>query len=186
VGELFDEQISGPARERLLSGELDAFPRDATEASIRMHRLLPRLMTWLAYRYGEQLIVEGIVERFEEFLASRGLVQPRTPGPPPAVAFVDISGYTRLTEQLGDQAAARTSSVLQDRAAEAIADIGDGRLVKLLGRRRDAAVPGTRRRRVGGAGRRPAPDRGGGAARARRHRCRSRHPVATWTCSATR
>jgi adenylate cyclase len=131
-GELFDEQISGPARERLLSGELDAFPRDATEASIRMHRLLPRLMTWLAYRYGEQLIVEGIVERFEEFLASRGLTQPRTPGPPPAVAFVDISGYTRLTEQHGDEAAVRASSVLQERA-EAIAVSGDGRLVKLLG-----------------------------------------------------
>jgi adenylate cyclase len=131
-GELFDEQISGPARERLLSGELDAFPRDATEASIRMHRLLPRLMTWLAYRYAEQLIVEGIVERFEEFLASRGLTQPRTPGPPPAVAFVDISGYTRLTEQHGDEAAVRASSVLQERA-EAIAVSGDGRLVKLLG-----------------------------------------------------
>ncbi len=131
-GELFDEQISGPARERLLSGELDAFPRDATDASIRMHRLLPRLMTWLAYRYGEQLIVEGIVERFEEFLASRGLTQPRTPGPPPAVAFVDISGYTRLTEQHGDEAAVRASSVLQERA-ESIALAGDGRLVKLLG-----------------------------------------------------
>jgi adenylate cyclase len=46
---------------------------------------------------------------------------------------VDISGYTRLTEQLGDEAAARASSVLQDRAAEAIADAGDGRLVELLG-----------------------------------------------------
>jgi adenylate cyclase len=107
--ELFDEQISGPARELLLSGELDAFPRDAMDASIRMHRLLPRLMTWLTDRFFEPLIVAGIVERFEEFLASRGLVQARGPGPPPAVAFVDISGYTRLTERLGDEAAARAS-----------------------------------------------------------------------------
>jgi adenylate cyclase len=130
--ELFDEQISGPARERLLSGELNAFPEDAKDASIRMHRILPHLMTWLMDRYAEQLIVAGIVDRFEEFLASRGLTRPPSPGPPPTVAFVDISGYTRLTEQLGDEAAVRASGVLQERA-EAIAVAGDGRLVKLLG-----------------------------------------------------
>ncbi len=130
--ELFDEQIAGPARERMLRGELDSFPEDAKDASIRMHRLLPELMTWLADRYAEQLIVAGIVERFEEFLAWRGLTRPPSPGPPPAVAFVDISGYTRLTEQLGDEAAVRASGVLQERA-EAIAVAGDGRLVKLLG-----------------------------------------------------
>jgi adenylate cyclase len=130
--DLFDEQISGPARARMLSGELDTFPRDAMEASIRMHRLLPRLTTWLTDRAFEQLIVAGIVERFEEFLGSRGLAEPRAPGPPPAVAFVDISGFTRLTERLGDEAAVRASGVLQERA-ESIAAAGDGRLVKLLG-----------------------------------------------------
>src|SRR5207244_8045902 len=90
------------------------------------------LMAWLIDRYVEQLIVAGIVERFEEFLASRGMARPPSPGPPPAVVFVDISGYTRLTERLGDEAAVRTSGLLQE-LAEATAAGEGGRLVKLLG-----------------------------------------------------
>jgi adenylate cyclase len=129
---LFDEQISGPARERLLRGEVDTWPHELTKSSIAMYQVMPRLMAWLSDRYVEQLIVAGIVERFEEFLASRGLARAPSPGPPPAVVFVDISGFTRLTERLGDEAAAQASNLLHEQA-EAIAAEHDGRLVKLLG-----------------------------------------------------
>jgi class 3 adenylate cyclase len=89
-------------------------------------------VAWLTDRYVQQLVVEGIVEHLEEFLSTRGLAPTPEAGPPPAVAFVDVSGYTRMTEELGDETAARTSELLRERA-EAVAEAEGGRLVKLLG-----------------------------------------------------
>lgn len=130
--DLFDEQISGPARERLLRGEVQGFPKEVSESVARVFHLIPRLVEWLTDRYIEQIVVGGIVENLEEFLSSRGLAQALPSGPPPAVVFVDVSGYTRMTEKLGDETAARTSQLLRERA-EAAADAEEGRLVKMLG-----------------------------------------------------
>jgi class 3 adenylate cyclase len=130
--ELFDEQVAAPARDRLVSGELDAFPPEAMAAIARLFHLIPRLTAWLTDRYVEQLVVAGIVEHLQEFLSSRGLAPAPPPGPPPAVVFVDVSGYTRMTEELGDESAARTSELLRERA-ESVAEASGGRLVKLLG-----------------------------------------------------
>jgi len=130
--DLFDEQVSGPARERLFRGELDRFPPEVGRAAARLFRLIPKIMTWLAQRYVEQLVVAGIVEGFEKFLSTRGLAPTPSPAPPPAVVFVDLSGYTHLTEELGDETAVRASVLLRDRA-EAVAVKEGGRLVKLLG-----------------------------------------------------
>jgi adenylate cyclase len=57
---------------------------------------------------------------------------PPRPTTPPAVVFVDLSGYTRLTEERGDEVAVGFAATLQ-RQAEAVAASKDGRLVKLLG-----------------------------------------------------
>ena len=130
--DLFDEQISGPVRERLLRGEVKGFPPEVSEAVARVFHLIPRLVEWLTDRYIQQIVVAGIVENLEEYLASRGLAPVPPPGPPPAVAFVDVSGFTRMTEQLGDETAARTSEVLRERA-DAVAKAEGGRVVKLLG-----------------------------------------------------
>ena len=131
-GDLFDEQVAGPARERLYRGEIARFPEEAREAFGTLLHLQPRMMEWLIQRYGEQRLVSRIVEGFEEFFASRGLrpVPPATS--PPAVVFVDLSGYTRLTEERGDEVALGFAVTLQ-REAEAEAAANDGRLVKLLG-----------------------------------------------------
>lgn len=48
------------------------------------------------------------------------------------MVFVDLSGYTRVAEEHGDQVAVGFASALQ-REAEAAAAANDGRLVKLLG-----------------------------------------------------
>jgi class 3 adenylate cyclase len=48
------------------------------------------------------------------------------------VVFVDLSGYTRLTEERGDEVAVGLAVTLQ-RASEAVAADNQGRLVKLLG-----------------------------------------------------
>jgi adenylate cyclase len=131
-GELIDEQVAGPARERLYRGEIGRFPDDVRETFSTLLRLQPRMMEWLVQRYNEQRSTSRIVEGFEEFFATRGLRPPPRPTAPPAVVFVDLSGYTRLTEERGDEVAVGFASTLQ-REAEAAAAANDGRLVKLLG-----------------------------------------------------
>jgi adenylate cyclase len=130
--ELIVEQVAQPARERLYRGEIGRFPDEVRETFSTLLRLLPQMMEWLFQRYLEQRSMESIVEGFEEFFATRGLGPPLQPSAPPAVVFVDLSGYTRLTEERGDQVAVGFASTLQ-REAEAVAGANDGRLVKLLG-----------------------------------------------------
>jgi class 3 adenylate cyclase len=130
--ELIDEQIAAPARERMLRGEVDRFPDEARVAYTTLVRLVPGMFTWLSYRYLEQRSTETIVDGFEEFLASRDLAPMPQPHAPPAIVFVDLSGFTELTEQRGDETAVRTATSLQ-READATAVRRGGRLVKLLG-----------------------------------------------------
>lgn len=130
--ELLDEQVGAHARARLLRGEVERFPSEVTMAFAALLELAPQMMKWLTGRYLEQRAMEGIVAGFEQFLASRGLGPPPRESPDPAVIFVDLSGYTRLTEERGDQMAVRSATALQ-REAHAVAAEYEGRLVKLLG-----------------------------------------------------
>jgi len=130
--DLQDEQLAEPARERLLRGELKEFPDDVRVAFTKVTRLAPEMFTWLSSRYLEHRSVDGIVQGFERFLASRGLAPiPEAPSPP-AIVFVDLSGFTRLTHERGDETAVAAASSLQ-RHADATATRHGGRLVKLLG-----------------------------------------------------
>jgi adenylate cyclase len=130
--DLQDEQLAEPARERLLRGELEEFPDDVRVAFIKATRLAPEMFTWLSARYLEHRSVSGIVEGFERFLASRGLAPIPEPPSPPAIVFVDLSGFTRLTRERGDESAVAAATSLQ-RHADTTASRHGGRLVKLLG-----------------------------------------------------
>jgi adenylate cyclase len=130
--ELQDEQLAEPARERLLRGEIHEFPDDVRVAFTKASRLAPEMFLWLSARYLEHRSVSGIVEGFERFLAARGLAPSPDPLGPPAIVFVDLSGFTRLTREHGDESAVDAATSLQRRADEAARRYG-GRLVKLLG-----------------------------------------------------
>jgi adenylate cyclase len=130
--ELMDEQVAGPVRERLYRGELERFPDEVREAFSTLLQLQPPMMEWLVQRYNEQRSTSRIVTGFEEFLATRGLRPPPPRKGPPAVVFVDLSGFTRVTEERGDEVAVGLATTLQ-REAEVAASRHDGRLVKLLG-----------------------------------------------------
>jgi adenylate cyclase len=93
--------------------------------------LLPRLLVWLEQRLLEQTFNAVNADLFEQELAARGWIPPPPPNPP-AVVFVDVSGFTQLTEERGDRAALEVGEVLHDRVA-AVARAKDGRLIKLLG-----------------------------------------------------
>ena len=96
------------------------------------------------------------------------------PDHPPAIAFVDLSGYTTMTVERGDEAAAAAADRLRAIAEECVRGV-DGRLVKLLGdgvlllfQDRSSAL--TRDPRARPPGRRRGP-----AAGPRRDRRRPRH-----------
>jgi adenylate cyclase len=90
------------------------------------------MFTWLSARYLEHRSINGIVQGFERFLATRGLAPIPEPPSPPAIVFVDLSGFTRLATERGDESAVVAAASLQ-RHADATATRHHGRLVKLLG-----------------------------------------------------
>ena len=130
--DLWAEQLADQARERLFRGELDEFPDDVRVALTKATNLAPEMFTWLSARYLEHRSVTGIVEGFERFLATKGLAPIPAPPSPPAIVFVDLSSFTRLTRERGDESAVVAATSLQ-RLADATATRHGGRLVKLLG-----------------------------------------------------
>jgi adenylate cyclase len=94
-------------------------------------RALPDLSAWLTERHLRRSIDAFSLETSERLLAAEGVV-PERPVAPPGIAFVDLTGYTRVTQELGDEAAAAMSLRLGELARHE-ADARGGRLVKLLG-----------------------------------------------------
>jgi adenylate cyclase len=124
----FGSDIIGP---RLAQG-MDVFALSESIAPITEainERSDPAL---LALYHGQQSVawMRNILEAFELTLAQAGLYSRLDR--PPAIAFLDLSGYTRLTEERGDAEAAglakRLASMVQRTAGE-----HDGRAVKWLG-----------------------------------------------------
>lgn len=94
-------------------------------------RIAPRLGTWLTERHLSHAIDAYSVNSTEHFLSVGGFLPART-DTLPAIAFVDLSGFTRLAEERGDEPVARVALEF-GRLAEDQARRRDGRLVKLLG-----------------------------------------------------
>jgi class 3 adenylate cyclase len=90
-----------------------------------------QLVRWLHERQLEQTLNRRIIDLVEHALVSAGRLQAR-PESPPAIAFVDLSGFTTLTMEHGDEVAADVAGRLQTLADGAVRDTG-GRVVKLLG-----------------------------------------------------
>ena len=130
--ELLDEKLAAPAREQMLRGEVERFPDEVRVAFTILIHVAQEMFTWLSARYLEHRSVNQIVDGFERFLASRDLAPRPEPVGPPAIVFVDLSGYTELTQQGGDETAVIAATSLQ-RQADAAARRHGGRLVKLLG-----------------------------------------------------
>jgi len=72
----------------------------------------------------------NIIAGFEYLLAQEGLYQPATRHP--AICFLDITGYTRLTQEQGDAAAAGLAESLA-RLVKRVSGAHGGRPVKWLG-----------------------------------------------------
>lgn len=128
--ELFLGSVAPPP-EVLDASSLDELGSRLFDPAIRVARLLEPFMTWLLRQHLERALDAANVEAMERILEARGLRPPRV-ADPSAVMFADLSGFTRLTEEQGDDTAARFAAGLA-RIADRIAGEHRGRLVKQLG-----------------------------------------------------
>ena len=93
--------------------------------------LVQGVVSWLQRRHREHAVLEYIVGVTEQFMEERGIT-PKQAKRPPAIAFLDLAGYTALAEERGDEAAAALASDLAGVVHEAAQTQGC-RPVKWLG-----------------------------------------------------
>jgi adenylate cyclase len=104
---------------------------DLNQVAAVMMASLERTLVLLYRRHFEHYVLEVTVLRAEAALERAGLAR-RRPVRPPAIAFLDLTGYTKLTEERGDRAAAELAGRLVEMVHE-FAHRRGGRAVKLLG-----------------------------------------------------
>jgi hypothetical protein len=96
---LFDEAIARPlqARSGGSSPGIDELAEHVVAPAIRINEAAHALIVWLLDRHLERTMTALDIESLEREVGRRGLVQAE-PSHPPAVAFVDLTDYTGLTE----------------------------------------------------------------------------------------
>jgi adenylate cyclase len=122
--------IEEPFRRRGLRDNA-AFEAALREVGVRSGRSGEDLLGWLYRRHSEVFETEHLFDHVETALEDAG-VHRREPRQVEGCVFADLSGYTRLTEESGDEEAARVSLKL----AELVNDIASrhrGAVVKMLG-----------------------------------------------------
>jgi adenylate cyclase len=124
----YEANIERPLRRRGLDEpQLIQF---GTRLGDRAVALLERAIFMLYRRHREHVWTDHAINHVEEALERSGSRE-RVPQPP-AICFVDLTGYTQLTEERGDQVAARVAG----RLASLVNDISrsrGGRPVRWLG-----------------------------------------------------
>lgn len=101
------------------------------ETTEKATRLAPEMFLWLLQTHLRRAIDRANIEGLEETMTQHGLTLP-LPDNLPAVAFVDISGYTTMTEHRGDPAAVRAAETIRE-LAQRVSQRYNGSLIKLLG-----------------------------------------------------
>ena len=124
---LWDEHVETRLNELDPSGAL-AERRIAGRAALASG--LEETLMWLHRRHMEHETLSIIVENTERMLDRAGLRERATR--PTAIAFLDISGFTTLTEEQGDEAAAALVGALED-LVETVVQRRAGKVVKRLG-----------------------------------------------------
>jgi adenylate cyclase len=126
--QFYHAYVEGPL---LASGlEEPAMREIATQLSSQMVPLVERMLLAMYYRHQERYIFDDLVQHIEA--ACDVDDSARRSATDPAMCFLDLVGYTRLTEELGDAAAARLVVDLADVAQQVAAEYG-GEPVKWLG-----------------------------------------------------
>jgi adenylate cyclase len=126
----FHHTIEQPFRRRGLRDN-EAFEAALREVGVRMGHSGEHMLSWLFRRHAEAFFAEHQFDHVETALEEAGIRQRPARGVEAAV-FADLSGYTRLTEEAGDEVAAEVSLTLAQLVSE-IAAQHRGEVVKMLG-----------------------------------------------------
>lgn len=128
-------EVYGEVIERMGPGVAGVPARDVYERHFlpwaRLARVVPTLSGWLSSQHISRAIDDYSIGATEQVLETAGYVAIRADAEP-AVAFLDLTGFTRLTQQHGDVIAADVALRLGDLAGR-IATMRGGRVIKLLG-----------------------------------------------------
>jgi adenylate cyclase len=108
-----------------------AFEAAIRQVGLRFGHSGEQMLGWLFRRHSEVFFMEHQFEHVEAALEEAGVRQ-RPPRGAEAAVFADLSGYTRLTEEAGDEAAARVALTLAQFVNEVAAQYR-GEVVKMLG-----------------------------------------------------
>ncbi len=122
--------IEAPFRRRGL-GDNQAFEAALQEVAVRSGRSGEDLLGWLYRRHAEVFQTEHMFDHIETALEHAG-VHTRAPRRAEGCAFADLTGYTKLTEEAGDEVAAGVSLKLAELVSE-VASRHKGHVVKMLG-----------------------------------------------------
>jgi adenylate cyclase len=109
----------------------EAFEAAIREVAFRMGHTGEQMLDWLFRRHSEVFLKEHQFDHVEAALEEAGIRQ-RPPKGVEASVFADLTGYTRLTEEAGDEVAARVALALAQLVNE-IAARHRGEVVKMLG-----------------------------------------------------
>ena len=126
----FHELVEEPFRRQGLSDD-QALDAALTQVGVRLAEYTQRLVGWLNARHFESEATAHRLGHIERALDAAGLHRTTAPCPE-ACAFADLSGYTRLIDELGDA----TASDMALQLAELMQDVAqghNGRVVKMLG-----------------------------------------------------
>ena len=126
----FHVAIEERFRERGLRDN-EAFEAAIRQVGLRIGRSGEDLLGWLFRRHAEVFMTEHQFGHVETALELAG-VRMRAPRSMEAAVFADLTGFTRLTEESGDEVAAQISLALAQLVTE-IAARHRGSVVKLLG-----------------------------------------------------
>jgi adenylate cyclase len=107
-GDAYQARFEGPVLAS--GGNRRAAMEQAARLSIDFLPLGDPALLAIYHRQEELLWTEGLVERIEHELEAAGVLG--RPGRVPAMAFLDLVGYTRLTDERGDAAAAAMAESL--------------------------------------------------------------------------
>ena len=125
---LWDSEVMGPLYARGLKGaEIGIATAEVSEG---IGPLQDEAMLAILHAHEQHSWTSNIIGGFEAIMANAGL-QSR-PDRPPAMCFLDITGYTRLTQERGDEAAAALASQLARLVQRTSVQHG-GRPIKWLG-----------------------------------------------------
>jgi adenylate cyclase len=126
----FHATIEEPFRRRGLRDN-EAFEAAIREVGVRMGHSGEQMLGWLFRRHAEAFQAEHLFDHVETALERAG-VRERAVRSVGAAAFADLTGYTHLTEEQGDEVAAGVSLTLARLVSE-IAVEHHGEVVKMLG-----------------------------------------------------